>query len=73
MSGNSKIHSFALDLSSQKDVRRFAKEIDSKFTKLHYLVNNAGMANDGFGLPMERTEDGFEKIISTNYLGSVVL
>jgi hypothetical protein len=41
--GNANVHAAKLDLSSQKDVKRFAKEIDEKFPRLNYLINNAGM------------------------------
>ncbi len=69
-SGNDRIHTFALDLSSQADVKRFAKEIKSKYSKLHYLINNSGLGSTRYDLRPEMTKDGYESVMATNYLGN---
>ena len=64
-----------LDLSSQRDIRRFvASEIEGKFAKVHFLVNNAGMltASDD-GKKRTNSEDGFEASMATNYFGTFAL
>ena len=68
-----------LDLSSQRDIRRFvASEIEGKFAKVHFLVNNAGMVTasegdgDGGG-KRTNSEDGFEATMATNYFGTFAL
>ncbi len=65
--GNSQIHTYTLDLSLQADVKRFAKDISGKFSKIHYLINNSGISGLG---KRTMTKDGYESIISTNYLGT---
>ena len=66
-----------LDLSSQRDIRRFvASEIEGKFAKVHFLVNNAGMvtaSDDGGGGKRTNSEDGFEATMATNYFGTFAL
>jgi NAD(P)-dependent dehydrogenase (short-subunit alcohol dehydrogenase family) len=64
------VHAIDLDLSSQKDVRRFAKVVGDRFPRIHYLVNNAGKGGRIYAPKVPQiTEDGFEKIMSTNYFG----
>ena len=74
LSGNGNLHAMKLDLSSQKDIRRFFSEVEGKFAKIHFLVNNAGMvtASDD-GKKRTNTEDGFEATMATNYLGTFAL
>ena len=63
-----------LDLSSKSSIRQFAEEVISKYEAIHVLINNAGMINSVDG-PIERkeTEDGFELVMATNYLGHCFL
>ncbi|KAF5296970.1 hypothetical protein FQR65_LT10122 [Abscondita terminalis] len=58
-----------LDLESLNSVRSFAKIIKEKYNKIHILINNAGKM---FG-PFERTIDGYESQLATNYLGHFLL
>ena len=70
--GNESVHSMAVDLSLQRDVERFAKEVCDRFPRLHYLVNNAGVGPESlFGGSDVRKEsrDKRELIMATNYLG----
>ena len=60
-----------LDLSSMESVQKCAKDIKKKVSKIDILINNAGVM---LSPPtIERTEDGFEKILATNHLGHFVL
>ena len=61
-----------LDLSSQRDVRRFAKDVDSKFEKIHFLVNNAGILMNKGGERVN-SADGYEMVMATNYFGTFAL
>ncbi|CAH0560515.1 unnamed protein product [Brassicogethes aeneus] len=65
--GNADIYN--LDISLIESIKLFAKEIKSKYYKINYVVNNAGIM---FG-PYIETKDGFESQFSTNYLGHFLL
>mmetsp|Transcript_24448 Transcript_24448/g.53399 ORF Transcript_24448/g.53399 Transcript_24448/m.53399 type:complete len:355 (+) Transcript_24448:113-1177(+) len=58
-----------LDLYSMDSIRKFADEVNSKYSNLHILVNNAGVSF------MTRcfTEDGVGGIAQTNHLGPYTL
>ncbi len=79
LSGNDLLSLKRLDLSLQKDVRRFAAEMTDGFPRLHYLVNNAGMVlhtEKGFGeknVQREDTEDGLELCMASNFFGQTLL
>jgi NAD(P)-dependent dehydrogenase (short-subunit alcohol dehydrogenase family) len=62
---NSKIHLLELNLSSLASVRKAAAEALAKWSKLHILINNAGV----MATPYSHTEDGFEMQFGTNHLG----
>jgi NAD(P)-dependent dehydrogenase (short-subunit alcohol dehydrogenase family) len=68
-SGNRDVHLLLADLSKQEDVRRLAGEFKAGFSRLHALVNNAGMA------PLRRslTVDGIETTFAVNYLAPFLL
>ena len=68
-SGSKDLVLLKLDLSSLKSVRDFAKEFLSRYSKLHILINNAGIMM----CPYSKTEDGFEMQIGTNHFGHFVL
>lgn len=68
-SGSKDLVLMKLDLSSLKSVRDFAKEFLSRYSKLHILINNAGIMM----CPYSKTEDGFEMQIGTNHFGHFVL
>ena len=68
-SGSKDLVLMKLDLSSLKSVKDFAKEVLSKYSKLHILINNAGIMM----CPYSKTEDGFEMQIGTNHFGHFVL
>ncbi|MFW6363793.1 MAG: SDR family oxidoreductase [Spirochaeta sp.] len=57
------------DLSSLQDVRRFCAEFTDRFSKLHVLVNNAGVIT-----PKRReSRDGYELQFAVNHLGHFLL
>jgi len=64
-----KLEVCALDLADLSSVRSFVQEFKLRHTKLHGLVNNAGVMNTPFG----RTKDGFETQFGTNHLGHFLL
>ncbi|GAM35068.1 short-chain dehydrogenase [Talaromyces pinophilus] len=53
-----------LDLTDFRSVVEAARELKSKETGLHGLINNAGI----MGVPFSRTKDGYEIQFQTNYL-----
>ncbi|KAA3676202.1 retinol dehydrogenase 12 [Paragonimus westermani] len=58
-----------LDLASLDSVKDFANRILNKFTKLDFLVNNAGVIAKEYAT----TVDGFELTMGTNHLGPFLL
>jgi NAD(P)-dependent dehydrogenase (short-subunit alcohol dehydrogenase family) len=60
------LHPLIVDLSDLSSVRRAAGEVTGP---LHLLINNAGV----MGTAYERTADGFELQMATNYLGPFAL
>lgn len=69
-SGNVNVFVMSLDLSSLESVRKFVTEYQQRETKLHILINNAGvMAIEG----RQTTKDGLEMQIGTNHFGHFLL
>ncbi|MGK7874310.1 MAG: SDR family NAD(P)-dependent oxidoreductase [Xenococcaceae cyanobacterium] len=66
--GNSDVEFLPLDLSSLDSVRRFVKLFEERNLPLNILVNNAGIFNKS-----GTTQEGFELIWGTNYLGHFLL
>ncbi|TFG10353.1 SDR family oxidoreductase [Candidatus Heimdallarchaeota archaeon] len=66
---NQNIDLLTCDLSSLKDVRRFAEEFRMNYTNLHILINNAGV----FRMKREVSEDGYELTFAVNYLAHYYL
>jgi NAD(P)-dependent dehydrogenase (short-subunit alcohol dehydrogenase family) len=58
-----------LDLSSLASVRNFAADFSSSHTKLHVLLNNAGVMIP----PFSTTEEGLESQFGINHLGHFAL
>lgn len=63
-SGNPEIHVVSADLSSQKDVRKAAQTILSRWSRIDVLLNNAGTWLSKQTL----TEDGVEMQFAVNHL-----
>lgn len=58
-----------LDLASLASIRSFAADLKTKESKIHMLINNAGV----MFCPYKKTEDGFEMQMGTNHLGHFLL
>lgn len=63
-SGNQRIDGFDIDLSSQKYIRKKAREIIKKYPKIDVLVNNAGT----WYSRLNYTEDNIEMQFAVNHL-----
>lgn len=57
------------DISSSVEVKRLASEIEAKYTKLDYLVANAGIMPLPCGID-SITDENVEKTIRTNLMGT---
>jgi NAD(P)-dependent dehydrogenase (short-subunit alcohol dehydrogenase family) len=68
-SGNDAIDLMLADLSSQESVRQLAENFLQRYTKLHVLINNAGMSS----LRRRETVDGLEMTFAVNYLAPFLL
>jgi len=68
-SQNSSIDLLLSDLSSLESVRQLAAEFQKKYSKLHVLINNAGLFNQRRHV----TTDGYENTFATNYLAPFLL
>ncbi|XP_037799569.1 retinol dehydrogenase 11-like [Penaeus monodon] len=58
-----------LDLASLASVQAFTEELRSRESRVHILINNAGV----MFCPYSKTEDGFEMQMGTNHLGHFLL
>ncbi|HJL25708.1 MAG TPA: oxidoreductase, partial [Polyangiaceae bacterium LLY-WYZ-15_(1-7)] len=58
-----------LDLADLASVERCARTVRERHSKLHLLINNAGV----MALPPRTTRDGFEMQLGTNHLGHFAL
>ena len=67
--GNHRIDTLPLDLSSFRSVRAAADEFLAEHPKLDVLINNAGVYTD----TLEITEDGYELQFAVNHLGHFLL
>ena len=68
-SQNSSVDLLLADLSSLESVRQLATEFQRKYSKLHVLINNAGLFNQRRHVTM----DGYEDTFTTNYLAPFLL
>ena len=66
---DAEVEVYKLDLSSNKSIRNFAEEIKSKYETIDTLINNAGM----FTAEEKKSEDGYELLMATNYIGHALL
>jgi NAD(P)-dependent dehydrogenase (short-subunit alcohol dehydrogenase family) len=62
-------HVLSVDLGSLASVRQAAEQFRSRWSKLHLLINNAGI----MATPQGYTPDGFEQQFGTNHLGHYLL
>src|SRR5450631_4846785 len=68
-SGNPAVDPFAVDVSSQAEVRRLAGEVLAAYPRLDVLVNNAG----GFWATRRVTADALEHTFAVNHLAPFLL
>src|SRR5438445_4808575 len=68
-SQNNSVDLFLADLSSLDSVRQLAAEFQKRYSKLHVLINNAGLFNQRRHV----TTDGYENTFATNYLSPFLL
>jgi NAD(P)-dependent dehydrogenase (short-subunit alcohol dehydrogenase family) len=68
-SHNNSIDLLLADLSSLEAVRILASEFQKKYSRLHVLINNAGLFNQRCRV----TPDGYENTFATNYLAPFLL
>ena len=68
-SQNNSVDLLLADLSSLESVRQLSKEFHSKYSKLHVLINNAGLFNQRRSV----TTDYYENTFATNYLAPFLL
>ena len=57
---------FELDLSKPSSITQFVNRINSEFSEIDVLYNNAGLIYKNF----ELTEEGYESMIAVNYFGA---
>lgn len=63
-SGNSNVELLVCDLASQQSIRDAAAEVKKKHTKLHVLINQAGI----YSADRKVTVDGLELMFAVNHL-----
>ena len=68
-SKSSNAFSLELDLASIESIREFSSQFHKIESKLHILINNAGV----MACPKALTKDGFDMQIGTNHLGHFLL
>jgi NAD(P)-dependent dehydrogenase (short-subunit alcohol dehydrogenase family) len=68
-SGNEAVDLLLADLSSQESIRQLAENFLQRYTKLHVLINNAGMSS----LRRRETVDGLEVTFAVNQLAPFLL
>ncbi|HEV2120971.1 MAG TPA: SDR family oxidoreductase [Candidatus Bathyarchaeia archaeon] len=66
---NNSIDLLLADLSSLESVKTLASEFQKKYSRLHVLINNAGLFNQRRRV----TPDGYENTFATNYLAPFLL
>ena len=62
---NAKITLMQLDMADFSSIDRFAETLEQEKIDLHFFVNNAGV----FHQPNQKTADGLELVLGTNYFG----
>ncbi|MBM4188452.1 MAG: SDR family oxidoreductase [Gemmatimonadetes bacterium] len=63
-----KVYADACDVRDRTQVARFVAAVQERFETIHYLVNNAGIANDG--ALWRLSEEDWREVIHTNLIGA---
>jgi NAD(P)-dependent dehydrogenase (short-subunit alcohol dehydrogenase family) len=66
---NPKVFAMRLDVGSCASIFAFVREFQARFGRVNILVNNAGVSKN----TAEKTADGFEMNVGTNFLGTYAL
>jgi NAD(P)-dependent dehydrogenase (short-subunit alcohol dehydrogenase family) len=66
---NANVLVMILDLADLSSVKKFADDFKQNYSRLHLLINNAGVMMP----PYSKTADGFELQFGTNHLGHFAL
>ena len=66
--GNEQVKIKQVDLSNLESVHRFCWEFNENERNLHILINNAGLASSS-----KRTKQGFNMVMSVNYIAPFVM
>ncbi len=61
----------SIDITDAKGLSAFLKEVKSRFGRIGYLVNSAGMANEGLLTTMK--ESDISRMVSVNLEGALLL
>lgn len=67
--GNSQVDIFECDLSSMDDIHKFAADFQLKYSRLHILINNAGL----WETSRKESRDGIELTFAVNHLATFLL
>jgi 3-oxoacyl-[acyl-carrier protein] reductase len=59
---------YAVNVANSAEVQRVVEEIETKFERIHVLVNNAGVTRDGLMLRMD--DNAWQEVIDTNLKGT---
>ncbi len=62
------VYADCCDVRDRSSVERFVQEVRSRFETVHYLVNNAGVANDGAHWRLTPAE--WDEVMDTNLTGA---
>jgi NAD(P)-dependent dehydrogenase (short-subunit alcohol dehydrogenase family) len=68
-SGNNKLQPFVADLSSLKQVKKLAQQINQQYQHLDVLINNAGIYEKNY----RESEDGLEMTFAVNHMAPFAL
>ncbi len=68
---NVKCLTYQCDISNEKKVIKFFENVQSEFSKIDVLINNAGIACDNF--LDQKTVAEFQHVINTNLVGTFIV
>jgi 3-oxoacyl-[acyl-carrier protein] reductase len=71
--GGTAAHYFRADIGERADRRRLVSEVRERFSRLHVLVNNAGVAPHVRVDLLDAGEDSFERLLRVNLQGPYFL